>query len=114
MSEESIWLAMTNAPDLPTAQAIARSVVDAKLAACVNILPAVQSVFRWQGMVEEASEVSLLIKTTQQRYAQLQAAIVAAHPYEVPEVIGWPLAAGHPPYMRWVATETESEPDSHA
>ncbi len=112
MSDQQIWLAMTNAPDMPTAQAIARSLVGAKLAACVNILPAVHSVYRWQGAVEEATEVTLLIKTTQRRYPQLQRAIVAAHPYEVPEVIGWPLADGHPPYLHWVATETE--PDSHA
>ncbi len=112
MSDQQIWLAMTTVPDMATAQALARTLVDARLAACVNILPAVHSVYRWQGAVEEASEVTLLIKTTRQRYQQLQPAIVAAHPYDVPEVIGWPLLAGHAPYLHWVATETE--PDSHA
>ncbi len=112
MTDESIWLAMTNLPDLTSAQTIARALVEAKLAACVNILPAVQSVYRWQGEVGEATEVTLLIKTTQRQYPRLQQAIVAAHPYDVPEVIGWPLAAGHPPYLHWVAAETQS--DSHA
>lgn len=105
-------LVMTNLPDLPAAQAMARALVGAKLAACVNILPAVQSIYRWQGAVEEAQEVTLLIKTTQTRFAQLQQAIVAAHPYEVPEVIALPVADGHPPYLHWVATETT--PEHHA
>lgn len=112
MSEQAIWLVMTNVPDIATAQSMARMLVDAKLAACVNILPAVQSVYRWQGAVEEAGEISLLIKTTQQHYPQLQQAIVAAHPYDLPEVIAWPLAAGHQPYLQWVADETE--PDTYA
>ncbi len=112
MSDPQILLVMTNVPDAATAQSIARALVDAKLAACVNILPAVQSVYRWQGVVEQASEVTLLIKTTQQRYPQLQRAIVAAHPYDVPEVIAWPLSDGYPPYLHWVIAETQ--PDTHA
>ncbi len=110
--EEQVLLVMTNVPDQPAAQAMARALVGAKLAACVNILPGVQSVYSWQGEVEEANEVTLLVKTTRARYAQLQQAIVAAHPYDVPEVIAWPLAAGHPPYLHWVAAETA--PDGHA
>ena len=109
---EQVLLVMTNLPDLPAAQAMARALVSAKLAACVNILPAVHSVYRWQGEVEEASEVTLLVKTTQRRYPQLQQAIVSAHPYDVPEVIAWPLADGHPPYLHWVAAETAQ--DHHA
>ena len=103
---EQVLLVMTNLPDLPAAQAMARALVSAKLGACVNILPGVQSVDRWQGEVEEAHEVTLLIKITQQRYAQLEQAIVTAHPYDLPEVIAWPLTAGHPPYLQWVAAAT--------
>ncbi len=112
MNDEQILLAMTNVPDMATAQAMARSLVEAKLAACVNILPAVQSVYRWQGAIEQASEITLLVKTTQRRYPQLQRAIIAAHPYELPEVIAWPLSEGHPPYLHWVIAETRT--DTHA
>ncbi len=112
MSDQQILLAMTNVPDMSTAQALAHTLVDAKLAACVNILPAVQSVYRWQGAVEEAGEVTLLIKTTRRRYPQLQRAILASHPYDLPEVIAWPLSEGHPPYLHWIAAETQ--PESHA
>ncbi len=62
--------------------------------------------------MEDAHEVTLLVKTTQHRYVQLQQAIIAAHPYDVPEVIAWPLADGHPPYLQWVAAETAQ--DDHA
>lgn len=106
---DPILLVMTNMPDMPTAQAMASALVNARLAACVNILPAVQSVYRWQGAVEQATEITLLIKTTQRRYPQLQQAIVAAHPYDVPEVIAWPLADGHPPYLHWVTAETAQD-----
>ncbi len=109
---EQVLLVMTNLPDLPSAQAMARALVGARLAACVNILPGVQSVYRWQGDVEEAHEVSLLVKSTQRRFAQLQQAIIAAHPYDVPEVIAWPLVDGHPPYLHWIAAQTAQ--DDHA
>ncbi len=109
---EQVLLVMTNLPDLPAAQAMARALVGVRLAACVNILPGVQSVYRWQGTVEEANEVTLLVKSTQRLYPQLQQAIVAAHPYDLPEVIALPLADGHAPYLHWIAAETA--PDEHA
>lgn len=112
MSDEQILLVMTNVPDASTAQAMARALVEAKLAACVNLLPGVQSVYRWQGAIEEVHEITLLIKTLRRHYPQLQRAIVAAHPYDVPEVIAWPLSEGHLPYLHWIAAETE--PDTHA
>ncbi len=111
---EQVLLVMTNLPDLAVAQTIARSLVNARLAACVNILPGVQSVYRWQGAVEEATEVTLLIKTTQQSYPLLHQAIIDAHPYELPEVIAWPLADGHAPYLQWVSAETSGGGDQAA
>jgi periplasmic divalent cation tolerance protein len=105
-------LILTNLPDVGQAQRIARSLVSEQLAACVNILPGVQSVYRWQGMVEEAGEVTLLIKTTQARYAELEAALKVLHPYEVPEIIAMPVVAGWPAYLDWVATETQKDIDA--
>ena len=112
MGDEQILMVMTNAPDNATAHALARAIVDSRLAACVNVLHGVHSVYRWQGRVEEATEVTLLIKTTHRHYPALQQAIVAAHPYDLPEVIAWPLAEGYPPYLNWIVSETS--PDTHA
>jgi periplasmic divalent cation tolerance protein len=102
-------LVLTNLPDLASAQALARSLVEQKLAACANILPAVKSVYRWQGALEEADEVSVLLKTSEARYAELEAAIGALHPYAVPEIIAVPIVAGLPAYLAWVAAETKKD-----
>lgn len=99
-------LVITNCPDEASANRIALAVVEARLAACVNLLPRVQSVYHWQGAVESASEVPLLIKTTAARYDALQAAIRDLHPYDVPEIIALPIAAGLPAYLDWLAVET--------
>ena len=99
-------LVITNCPDEETANAIALELVEAKLAACVNILPRVQSIYRWQGGVESATEIPLFIKSTAARYDELAAAIRRLHPYAVPEVIALPITHGLPAYLNWVATET--------
>ena len=99
-------IVITNCPDEETANHIALAVVEARLAACVNILPRVQSIYRWQGAVESAVEVPLLIKTTAATYPALEAAIRERHPYEVPEIIALPISAGLPAYLNWVAEET--------
>ena len=112
MGDAQILIVMSNAPDTANAEALARTLVEAKLAACVNILPGVQSIYRWQGDIQQADEVTLLIKTTRQHYPLLQQALVAAHPYDLPEVVAWPLSEGYAPYLQWVATETAS--DTHA
>ncbi|MFM7657106.1 MAG: divalent-cation tolerance protein CutA [Burkholderiaceae bacterium] len=109
MSDVQVLMVMSNAPDQATAHTLAHALVEAKLAACVNILPGVKSVYRWQGDIEHAEEVTLLIKTTRQHYAQLQQALVHAHPYDLPEVIAWPIAEGYAPYLHWIASETTSE-----
>lgn len=99
-------LIITNCPDEETANAIALALVEAKLAACVNILPRVQSLFRWQGVVESATEIPLLIKATSANYPALEAKIRQLHPYEVPEIIALPVTHGLPAYLNWVAAET--------
>lgn len=104
---DSVLVVLTNCPDAAVADRIARTVVEQRLAACVNRLAPVESVYRWQGAVERASEVPLLIKTTCERYAELEQAIRALHPYEVPEIIAMPVSAGLAAYLRWVADETQ-------
>ena len=101
-------LVLTNLPDRPAAEALAKTLIEARLAACVNILAPCRSVYRWQGAVETADEVPLLVKTTEARYAALEAAIRAQHPYELPEVIAVPIAHGLPDYLAWVAAETRA------
>jgi periplasmic divalent cation tolerance protein len=99
-------LVLTNVPQQALADAMARGLVERGLAACVNILPPVASIYRWQGQVEQASEIPLLIKTTQARYQELEQAILQLHPYEVPEIVALPLAAGLPAYLAWMQHET--------
>ena len=103
---EQALLVITNLADVGSAQALARALVSQRLAACVNLLPAVRSIYRWNDVVEEAAEVTLLIKTTTERYAELEQAIQALHPYELPEVIAMPVSAGLPAYLGWIAQET--------
>ncbi|UCV03665.1 divalent-cation tolerance protein CutA [Dechloromonas denitrificans] len=99
-------LVITNCPDEETANAIALALVEAKLAACVNILPRVQSLYRWQGVVESATEIPLFIKTSAERYAALETAIRELHPHAIPEIIALPVSHGLPAYLNWVAAET--------
>jgi len=101
-------LVLTNLPDRPSAETLAGALVEARLAACVNILAPCRSVYRWQGAVESADEVPLLIKTSKARYAALAAAIRTLHPYELPELIAVPISEGLPDYLAWVAAETHS------
>lgn len=106
MEPRDILLVFTNLPDRDAAKTLAADLVSRHLAACVNILSSCQSVYRWKGEVEEAEEVPMLIKTTRAAYPALEAAIRAGHPYELPEIIALPLAAGLPDYLNWVAGET--------
>lgn len=93
-------------PDADTARRMARAVVEPGLAACVNVVPGLTSVYRWEGRLREDAEVLLLIKTRAGRLAELTAALTAAHPYSVPEVLALPVAEGHGPYLEWLARAT--------
>lgn len=102
-----VLLVLTNLPGRAEAEAVAQRLVESRVAACVNILGECTSVYRWQGRVEQAGEVPLLIKTTQSAYAALEAELRACHPYELPEIIALPVSAGLPAYLQWVKEETE-------
>jgi len=88
------------------AEMLARTLVERRLAACVNILPGVTSVYRWQSAVQTAQETQLLIKTTAARYAALEEAVRELHPYELPEVIAVDIAMGLPAYLNWLRDST--------
>ncbi len=102
-------LVFTNLPDADAARTLAARLVELRLAACVNMLAPCRSTYRWQGKIEEAEEVPLLIKTSAARYAALEAAIRAAHPYELPEIVAVPATRGLPEYLAWVAAETATD-----
>jgi periplasmic divalent cation tolerance protein len=106
MKAEDICLVITNLPDRDSAAKLAHALIEKRLAACVNILSPCRSVYRWKGRTEDAEEFPLLIKSTLARYPELEAAIRAAHPYELPEIIAVPLAGGLPAYLEWVGAET--------
>lgn len=93
------------------AERLAEQLVDRGLAACVNVIPGVVSIYRWKGRVERDEERLLLIKTREERFEALREAIVSLHPYEVPEVVALPIGVGHEPYLAWLdASVAKSEP----
>ncbi|APR04058.1 divalent-cation tolerance protein CutA [Thauera chlorobenzoica] len=97
-------IVLTTLPDPASAQALAAALVEGGLAACVNVLAPCTSVYRWQGRLETAAEVPLLIKTTRAAYAALEAEIRTRHPYELPEIVAVPVERGLPAYLDWVRT----------
>ncbi len=101
-----VLLVMSSLPDRTVALQLARTLIERRLAACVSVLAPCTSVYRWEGKVEEADEVPLLIKTTIDRYAELEQALRALHPYELPEIMAVPVQRGLPGYMDWVAEAT--------
>ena len=90
-------------PNLRRANVLAKGVIAARLAACVNIVPGISSVFWWKGRVDQANEVLLLMKTTRRLLPSLTRLVLRLHPYDLPEVIALPIAAGHPPYLAWIS-----------
>ena len=95
-------------PDESVADRIARELVGARLAACVNRFTGIRSIYRWKGAVQDEPEVLLAIKTVRSRYEELEMRLKALHPYEVPEIIALPVLAGAAPYLAWLAEETRS------
>lgn len=101
-----VLLVITALPDRASAERIAEALVTARVAACVTVLAEATSVYRWQGKLEQGSEIPLLIKTTRCAYPELETRLRALHPYELPEIIALPINAGLPEYLNWVVLET--------
>ncbi len=99
-------LVLTTLPADADAVAFARSIVKQRLAACVNLLPLMESVYRWEGRVERDSERQLIIKTTREQAAALWDRVREMHPYEVPEFVVLSIADGNDAYLRWIGEST--------
>ncbi|MDQ6621769.1 MAG: divalent-cation tolerance protein CutA [Pseudomonadota bacterium] len=99
-------LVLTQMPDRASAIALARVLVEGRLAACVNVGAAVDSLYHWRGEIETASEVPVTIKTQGERYRAVEMAIRSHHPYELPEIIAIPISDGLATYLEWITAET--------
>ena len=99
---------LTTAPDADVARSLATRVVEERLAACANVVPGVTSIYRWEGAVQEDSEVLVILKTTPAGYGHLRDRIAELHPYEVPEILVLDTPEGSADYMRWVADEVSA------
>ena len=109
VNERNSIIVMTSLPDRASATRLANLLIERRHAACVNILAECTSVYRWEGKVETATEVPMLIKTSLPAYSRLEAEILANHPYELPEIVGVTVATGLPSYLNWVVTESAAE-----
>ena len=94
-------------PDAEAGAAIARVLVEERLAACVNILPAIRSIYRWQGQISDEGEALCLIKTRASLYPRLRDRATELHPYDVPELLAVAPSAGNDPYLRWIADQID-------
>jgi periplasmic divalent cation tolerance protein len=95
-------LVLTTVARAEDAERIAEELVGRRLAACVNVLPGVRSIYRWKGALERDEERLLVVKTRADRFEALRETLLALHPYEVPEVVAVPIEAGSPAYLRWL------------
>jgi periplasmic divalent cation tolerance protein len=99
-------ICLSTCPDAGTAAKIARALVEERLAACVNRVPGIPSIYRWEGRIHEDAEVLLVIKTTRERFDALHTRLVQLHPYEVPELVAVEITDGLPAYLAWLAHAT--------
>ena len=99
---DKVLLALSTFPDRETAQRIAQQLMTEKFAACANILPAVESIYRWKGKIESGNEALVFFKLSEDRQSAFQEKLRSLHPYEVPEIIFVPITGGLPEYLRWV------------
>jgi periplasmic divalent cation tolerance protein len=105
---EKILLALSTFPDAETARRISNELVTEKFAACANLLPGVESIYRWKEKIENANETLVIFKLSEDRQGAFQKKLRSVHPYEVPEIIFVQLAGGLPDYLRWIAESCAS------
>ena len=107
--DDDVLVVLTNVPNLTVAKTVARYLVGQGMAACVNIQPGVKSYYHWEGVIRQGNEVTLLVKTTRGRYQDVESAIKALSPYDLPEVLAMPVTQGLPAYLEWVRAETRAD-----
>ena len=107
-SSTQALLVLTTAPDLEVGRVLARELLERRLVACISLLPGLESHFRWRGEVQREAEVQLLLKTTPDRLAALEAALAELHPYDLPELLALPVEGGGAAYLAWVAAEVDA------
>lgn len=103
MSKAQFRLILVTTPDLKTARRLAQAALAARLIACANLVPKIESHYRWQGKLERSAEVLMVMKTTQARVVALEKLVVAEHPYDTPEFVVLSLAGGAKKYLAWLA-----------
>ena len=96
-------IVLVTAPDLKTARALAKSALTARLIACANLVPKIESHYRWQGKIESGAEVLLILKTQKSKLAALEKLVLAKHPYDTPEFLALPVSAGNKKFLDWLA-----------
>jgi periplasmic divalent cation tolerance protein len=106
--ENDVVLAFSTFPDAETARKISRELVAENVAACANIIPQIESIYRWQGEIEQGNETLVLFKTTAARFTAFEEKLKALHPYEVPEIICTPIDRGSAAYLEWVRQNVNS------
>ena len=100
---DEVVVVFSTFPDVETARRIARELIDDKFAACANVIPKIESIYRWQGKLEQGEETLVFFKTSAARYPAFEEKLKSLHPYEVPEIVSMPVSAGWPQYLGWVA-----------
>ena len=113
MADEQLSIILVTVPSQDVAQQLAQDVVKERLAACVNVVSGVRSIYAWEGKIERTDEVLMIIKTQSSRYDALETFIRAHHPYETPEIVEIPAGRVMPQYWQWIVKETTDTADSH-
>jgi periplasmic divalent cation tolerance protein len=107
---DDVLLVLVTVPDMDTGARIGRLLVEERLAACVNLMPGLRSIYRWKDSLQDDAEALCLLKTRRPLYDRLRERVESLHPYEVPEIIAVAPACGNAPYLRWIWASTESPP----